>query len=183
VFEFVRRVTAARAIRGVSPVRVVAGLAAGLSLLACAGGDEGSGGHSAQTHFASNGARIFYTGTSDSGTPILAAESFGGPARPPVKSCADCHGPDGGGGLVATDSGAVRAPGIAFARLASPQSYPGHEGYDEAKLALTLRTGVRIDGYLLSPLMPRWQMTTRDMNDLIAHLKTLDPHSASDPPR
>jgi hypothetical protein len=34
---------------------------------------------------------------------------------------------------------------------------------------------VRIDGYLLSPAMPRWNLSPGDMKDLIEHLKTLGP--------
>lgn len=132
------------------------------------------------TVYATNGARIYYTAKSESGDPILSSAAFGDATGPPAKACADCHGADGGGGAIPTDSGYVRTPPIAFARLASPVSYRGGRGFDEATLALTLRTGIRVDGYLLSPLMPRWQMSNSDMNDLIAHLKTFDAHAGWD---
>ena len=137
----------------------------------------------AATEFASNGARIFYTSQSVRGTPILSAPAFGLQPVPAGRSCSDCHGADGGGGALQTDSGWVRTPGIAYARLSSPETYQGGEAYAEATLALTLRTGVRVDGYLLSPLMPRWQMSNEDMDDLITHLKTLDAHAAPDAAR
>lgn len=135
------------------------------------------------TLFASNGARIFYTSKSSRATPILSAPGFGDPAVLASRSCSDCHGADGAGGALQTDSGWVRVPGIAFARLSSEATYPGGQAYDEATLALTLRTGVRVDGYLLSPLMPRLQMSNEDMSDLIAHLKTLSYKAAPDDAR
>lgn len=141
------------------------------------GSSQGAGAES--TTYATNGARIYYTAKSESASPILTASTLGGELRPAAKACVDCHGADGAGSAIPTDSGYVRTPGIAFARLSSPLTYTGGVSYDEATLALTLRTGVRVDGYLLSPLMPRWQMSNTDMHDLIAHLKALDLQAGS----
>ena len=137
--------------------------------------EQGDAGSPGETVYASNGARIFYTSTSQSGSPILASEAFGATPRPPLRSCADCHGPDGGGLVVRTDSGTLRTPPIYYSRLTAPGTYAGGRVYDEASLALTLRTGVRVDGYLLSPAMPRWTLSSDDARDLIEHLKSLGP--------
>jgi len=134
---------------------------------------------SGETVYASNGARIFYTSTTHSGAPILASEEFGEMPRPPLRSCADCHGPDGAGLVIRTDSGTLRTPPIYYSRLSSPGTYAGGRAYDEASLALTLRTGVRVDGYLLSPAMPRWTLSSEDARDLILHLKSLGPSPSS----
>jgi len=45
--------------------------------------------------------------------------------------------------------------------------------YTDATFGLTLRTGVTPDGRKLDLLMPRWQMTARDLDDLILYLKSL----------
>ena len=129
----------------------------------------------ASTVYATSGARIYYTATSENGTRLSVAPSFGEPPQPATRSCADCHGADGAGGVLETPDGFRQTPPIAFSRLASPSTYREGRTYDEATLALTLRTGVRIDGYLLDTLMPRWQMSPQEMQELIAHLKTLDP--------
>lgn len=136
---------------------------------------EGESARPEETVYASNGARIYYTSTSESGSPILAAGAFGETPRPPLRSCADCHGPDGGGLVIRSDSGTLRTPPIFYSRLSGPGTYAGGRVYDEASLALTLRTGVRVDGYLLSPAMPRWTLSTEDARDLISHLKSLGP--------
>ena len=153
----------------------LAGTIVGLGLLgaaSCRSGDDGA--ESTPNVFATNGARIYYTSKSASGSPILASTSFGDAPAMPSRSCADCHGADGRGMVIEADSGYVQTPAINFARLASPDAYAGGRSYDESTLALTLRTGVRVDGYLLSGLMPRWSLTAEDMKDLVDHLKTLD---------
>lgn len=149
----------------------------GILCWSCQGGtgDQSQSGAAGDTVYGSNGARIFYTATSQSGSPVLASEKFGDPPRPPLRACADCHGPDGGGLRFRTDSGTLQTPAIDYARLSKPGVYAGGRAFDEASLALTLRSGVRVDGYLLSPLMPRWTLSSADMRDLINHLKSLGP--------
>jgi mono/diheme cytochrome c family protein len=159
--------------------RCQAGLVICAVLWSCQGSSTdrtGSAGGEA-TVYATNGARIFYTAVSQSGSPILTADAFGEAPALASRACADCHGADGGGGVIRTDTLALRTPAIDFARLSAPDTYAGGRAYDEASLALTLRTGVRIDGYLLSPAMPRWTMSSEDMLDLIEHLKSLGPQA------
>jgi cytochrome c553 len=149
-------------------------LACGATFAACQGSrtGESDSGTSAGTVYASNGARIYYTAaTADA--PILVAAQFGDPPSRATRSCADCHGADGAGLVIETDSGFVQAPDIRYARLTAPGTYAQGRVYDDATLALTLRTGVRVDGYLLSSVMPRWVLSAEDMQDLLAHLKTL----------
>lgn len=127
------------------------------------------------TTYASNGARIYYEARNSTGAPVLASREFGEPASPALRSCADCHGADGAGGVIESDSERVRTPSIQYARLTAADPSSGVLGYTDASLALTLRTGVRVDGDVLSPVMPRWNLSTQDMTDLIEHLKTLGP--------
>lgn len=161
-------------IRRVAPILTL--LASSL-VQSCQGAGKGGDGSADGdvTVYASSGAQIFYSATSPSGSPILVSDNFGDTPRPASRSCADCHGPDGSGAVIRTDSGTARTPAIHYSRLADPETYAGGRGYDEARLALTLRSGVRLDGYLLSPAMPRWTLSGEDMKSLIEHLKTLGP--------
>ena len=49
--------------------------------------------------------------------------------------------------------------------------------YTDASLALAIREGIDASGKKLSPLMPRYPLSDRDMAGLMAYLKTLAAHN------
>lgn len=127
--------------------------------------------------FASNGEQIFFTGTSSRGTIFTTEGPFwfqmhGG-------GCATCHGPNGHGGRVAM-MGSFTAPNITYKVLTGEEESEenheeGHEAYTDAQIKQAITRGIEPDGGELSQNMPRWQMSDKDLDDVIEYLKTLDP--------
>lgn len=51
----------------------------------------------------------------------------------------------------------------------------GEQGmqYTDALIRRAVTRGIDADGQELSPIMPRWQLTDAEWNELLAYLKTL----------
>lgn len=133
-------------------------------------GPFGAGGPSG---FRSNGERIYYTATSSSGDPITFS---GGPHWFQVHGggCVDCHGPEGRGGYPVPMTNQV-APDIRYNTLASEKHEEmEHPPYTEALLKQAITKGLDPAGKPLNYAMPRWEMSERDLDDLVDYLKTLD---------
>lgn len=117
--------------------------------------------------FKSNGQRIYYTATSNSGQVITAS---GGPHWFLMHggSCIDCHGPDGRGGYIVpmTDE---TSPNITYKALTSEENPP----YTDDTIKRAITEGLDPAGHKLSNTMPRWNMADSDLDDLISYLKTL----------
>ncbi len=124
--------------------------------------------------FVSNGEQIFFTGTSSRGTITTTRGPFwfqmhGG-------GCATCHGPDGRGGRV-TMMGSFTSPNITYKVLTGEEEgnhEEEHEPYTDTLIKRAITRGIEPDGEELDRNMPRWQMSDKDINDLIEYLKTLD---------
>ena len=89
--------------------------------------------------------------------------------------CVNCHGEDGRG---RPEAGMVPAD-IRWRTLSAPVGRPylgrsRHAAYDEMRTAGAIRDGVDPSGSALSPGMPRYRISARDMADLIAWLKLLE---------
>ncbi len=118
------------------------------------------------TAYASNGQQIYFTGTSQSGSPIL-PEMQGMRMMPPGHlACASCHGPDGRGGKVSMMMSTFSAPDIRWSVLSQ-------EGYTTDTLKRAISEGLDESGDALEWQMPRWRMSAGDMNDLVNYLQTL----------
>lgn len=123
--------------------------------------------------FTSNGEQIFFTGTSARDT----ITTTGGPFWFQMHGggCATCHGPDGKGGTVIM-MGRFTAPNITYKVLTGQASgEEDHKPYTDALIKRAITRGIDSNGDRLSQNMPRWQMSDRDLNNLIDYLKTLDP--------
>ena len=105
--------------------------------------------------FKSNGERIYFTAQSSSGDPISYSGGIG--MMNQSFSCASCHGPKGKGG--------IDVPDITWDNLT--------EEFNEQQVKLVITKGIEPDGKLLDTEMPRWQMSERDLDDLVNFLKTL----------
>lgn len=88
--------------------------------------------------------------------------------------CAACHGPQGQG----FSTPAFTAPNITYANLTNPTGMREPSGsrgptYTDAAIARAVTTGIDAEGQPLDQTMPRWQLTQREMADLLAYLRTL----------
>ena len=135
--------------------------------------------------YRSNGEQIYFTATSQRGTPITSDISMGMMGGG-MQTCASCHGPAGRGRRGRVMMRAFEAPDIRYQTLTAEEH--GEEGEEEAdkehpmehepftdetiKQAIT--EGVEPDGESLEWPMPRWTMSDEDLDDLLEFLKTLD---------
>jgi ABC-type branched-subunit amino acid transport system substrate-binding protein len=121
------------------------------------------------------GKQIYIQGTSASGKEILAylGESsleVSGSAMP----CANCHGFNGEG----KPEGGIDPSNITWESLTKPYGLTHangrrHPAYTERGLELAITRGTDPAGNKLQNVMPRYQMTSGDIADLIAYLKRL----------
>jgi cytochrome c oxidase subunit 2 len=138
--------------------------------------------------YRSNGERIYFTGTSETGPPIT-AEMPGMHSMPSgMMTCAACHGTDGRGGPVRMMMATFTAPDIRYDNLTSPEHGAGedeehddgeaghaeHPPYTDQTIKRAITEGVDPAGEPLEWMMPRWRMTDGQLNDLIAYLKAID---------
>ncbi len=107
-----------------------------------------------------NGRDIFATGKDIRGASIVARHP------PLMHSCAACHRPDGAGG-VHLPGGAVSAD-LRHAALVTHQKHP----YTVALLERAISTGIDNEGKPLDPVMPRWQLSKRDLNAVSVYVYT-----------
>jgi mono/diheme cytochrome c family protein len=107
-----------------------------------------------------NGRSIFQTGKDSNGVQIT--------AKPLalMNSCAACHRADGSGGLH-LPGGAVSAD-LRYKALVSSQTQP----YTLPLLERAISTGIDDDGQALSPVMPRWKLSARDLHDVSTYVLT-----------
>jgi len=127
-----------------------------------------------KTSFQSNGERIYYTGFNDQGQRIPTTQGpvwlymHGG-------SCVDCHGVNGRGG-VPVMMGEEIPHDITYGVLISEAGHgeeEEHPSYTDETIKISIRDGINPRGELLDPTMPRWQMSDRDLDDLLEYLKIL----------
>lgn len=165
---------------GITLVAVFAAvLAAGGYFNRSAAGPEGLEGYGYQRQvYPSNGARIYFTGTNQRGERI---PTRGGPMWLGMHGggCVSCHGEDGRGG-VPVMMGAEIPPDIRYPVLTGEEHE--HEGEEEGEhppytdetIKRAITQGVNPAGDPLNITMPRWRLSERDLDDLLAFLKTLD---------
>lgn len=115
----------------------------------------------------SNGERIYYTGTSDSGQPI----TYSGGIMMMRLACVNCHGTDGHGGRVRLMMSSFDVPNIAWPVLS--KAGDDRPAYDEQAFKTAVTQGIDPSGSDLEAPMPVWQMSAGDLDDLLAFIKTL----------
>jgi cytochrome c553 len=147
-----------------------------LVLAACGPLGRGAG------HYASNGERIYFTGTSANGRISYRGGNLGGGMMGVGQlACADCHGSDGRGGQHLMHMTMMDAPDIRWSTLTeaehgdhSDKEEIEHPPYDEETFKRAVTQLLDPGGNPLDPAMPRWRMSDQDLDDLMAYLKTLD---------
>lgn len=146
--------------------------------------------------FETNGERIYFTATSNSGDPITYS---GGPETGMMMTggmyaCVSCHGTDARGGRHMMHMQVMNAPDIRWSSLAeghhheegeneettesNNETHDGelsehHEQYTFKDFKNALEKGKHPDGDELSSDMPRWHMSDRDLKDLMDYLQSL----------
>jgi ABC-type branched-subunit amino acid transport system substrate-binding protein len=123
----------------------------------------------------SRGKQIYLLGTSKSGKDILAyvgepALELPGSTMP----CANCHGTNGQG----KPEGGIDPSNITWETLTKPYgvthtSGRKHPAYTMRALELAITRGLDPAGNKLLSVMPRYQMTKEDLDDLLVYLKRL----------
>lgn len=137
------------------------------------------------TEFVSNGERIYFTGRSASGSPII---SNGGIAplnmhmRMHDTGCVTCHGTKREG-LRLWPQLWIKAPALTIEALFANETHKDetddhghHESYDDETLRRAIISGIGPADDQLDIAMPRWSMNRSDLNDLIAYLKQSHDH-------
>lgn len=121
--------------------------------------------------YSSVGERIYFTGQSGSGTTIGA---IGGHHHMQMHggSCVTCHGADREGGGRMWPWFWVTAPSLTQSALLGDHEDTGHshDVYDASSLKRAITDGVNPAGEQLDDLMPRWQMSEQDMDELVHFL-------------
>lgn len=115
------------------------------------------------------GKQIYLHGTTSSGEPIVASlgeASLEVPGN--VMPCASCHGIYGKG----KPEGTIRPSNLRWESLTTAATANRvHPPYTEASLAVAITEGKDPAGNKLRSAMPRFQIPTADVADLIAYLK------------
>ncbi len=115
------------------------------------------------------GQAIFETGADANGQPI--PYSGGMMMR---ASCAGCHGLDGRG----LRTRMFVSPNITYRNMTDPAGMVDPDGgrgmqYTDELIRRAVTQGLDAEGKPLAYLMPHWQLTDAEWNDLLAYLKTL----------
>jgi cytochrome c oxidase subunit 2 len=129
-------------------------------------------GSSNTQEYSSNGQRIYFTSTSDSGDRITYTGGPGGMMQGPL-ACVTCHGREGHGGTVQFMMESYNVPNITWPELTGPDPDMEHPPYTEETLKRAITQGLDPGGGELEYPMPRWQMSAQDLNDLVGFIKTL----------
>jgi mono/diheme cytochrome c family protein len=155
--------------------RKILGLLPLLLLASCSPGQEHFGGGPAT--FASNGERIYFSGTSASGQAIIASggssmmnrhrQIHGG-------GCAVCHGAEREGKRLWPQFW-IKAPALTAEALFSDkhehEGHADHGNYDTESLRMAITAGVNPMGEPFDAAMPRWTMSPADLKDLVTYLR------------
>jgi cytochrome c oxidase subunit 2 len=118
---------------------------------------------------AARGEWIFRTGTDPNGQLI----PYSGGMMMSM-SCAGCHGADGRG----LGTPMFVGPNITYRNLTDPAGMREPDGgrgpiYNDRLIHRAVTEGIDAEGKPLAWPMPRWQLTDRQWEDLLAYLKTL----------
>jgi cytochrome c oxidase subunit II len=126
--------------------------------------------------FESNGERIYFTGTSASGPRITAQMPGMHRIRGIQMACASCHGEDGRGGTVRLMMDTINVPDIRYHTLTEGVHGDDHDHpvYTDEDIVRAITRGVNPIGEPLERMMPRWNMSAEQLEDLLDYLKTLE---------
>jgi hypothetical protein len=120
-----------------------------------------------KTRFSSNGERIFYSGINSKGEPVNNSHSMQG------GGCAMCHGADAKGmRMMMMDAPSLKWDSLTDSKGHTHPSGRKHPPFTEPSFKICVLAGFDSGGNQLSTMMPRWEMSNEDLDDLIDYLKT-----------
>ena len=129
---------------------------------------------------ASTGELIYFTGINSEGARIEfdGGPEFGGMMMGSYLTCASCHGPEGHDGYHVMHMTPMDAPDIRYAALINedeehPEHEDEHSAYNLEAFRMAVIEGKHPGGEPLSRLMPRWDLSEQDLEDLFEFLKTI----------
>ncbi len=131
------------------------------------------GGEAWPASFVSNGERIYFTGTSNSGNGITSSGG-GMHQRMMGGGCASCHGADRRGGRLMPQFWKKAPPLTREALIDAHEEGGGHDdhgSYNPDTLKRAVFEGIDPSGASLDELMPRWSMSDSDWQDLLEYLR------------
>ena len=123
------------------------------------------------------GHRIYLRGSGSAPIQAVVGGDASAPIPATVTPCVNCHGYDGRG----KKEGGLAPSDLQWSVLTKPYASGArtHGAYTPATLRRAFTMGFDPAGNTLDPAMPRYQMSMRDADDLVAYLRTLG--TASDP--
>jgi len=127
------------------------------------GGPSGSG------NYSSVGERIWLSGVGSDGNEIVrsAPRVSQGALMMGGGGCGSCHAANGRGGTIRMMTGTeIKAPDVTYAALIK-------DGFTDATIGKAITEGLDESGKPLKDAMPRWQMSSADLDATIAYLKVL----------
>jgi cytochrome c oxidase subunit II len=127
--------------------------------------------------YTSNGERIYFTGQSETGPQITSQMQGMHRMQAGRMACVDCHGSDGRGGTVRMMMSSFDAPDIRYSTLIEGEhedAHGEHPPYLNEDIKRAITEGIDPAGEELDWIMPRWEMTDEQLNDVIAYMKTLE---------
>jgi cytochrome c oxidase subunit 2 len=145
--------------------------------------DKGNGTSWGVGSFDSNGKRIYFTATSEGGSAITYTR---GPSNGMMMmggslSCASCHGTDARGGKHTMHMETMYASDIRWSALSGEHNVEHadtgeqhkHLAYNFEAFRNSVERGKHPDGDELQKDMPRWNISDKDLQDLMDYLKSL----------
>ena len=138
--------------------------------------DTGAGEENRQ--YSSLGESIYYEGIGSKGRKIPYTNGPHWMWMMGMKGCVNCHGIDGKGGFAMMMT-SKEAPAITYESLTSEVHHHNgqeevHEGkYNDESIKQAITNGIDPSGKKLNYIMPRWNMTDVELNELIKYLKEL----------
>ena len=120
--------------------------------------------------YSSVGERIWLTGVGSDGNAVVrsAPRVSQGALMMGGGGCGSCHAASGRGGTIRMMIGTeIKAPDVTYGALIK-------EGFTDATIRQAIIKGIDESGKPLKEAMPRWQMSSADMDATIAYLKVLD---------
>ncbi len=129
-----------------------------------------------KSDYSSNGEMIYLTSIDEDGNII---QPKSGPFSYNTRmmmmrplACVSCHGIDAKGGFNFPD-GKTESSDIRWKTLSKEDpDEREHEPFDEAAFKKAVRDGIEPNGDRLSYYMPQWDISDKDLDDLITYLKT-----------
>jgi cytochrome c oxidase subunit 2 len=118
------------------------------------------------------GEKIYYAGIGSDGRII--SFTGGSQAVMRVRGCVSCHGVDGKGEIPLMMTSKM-ATDITYASLINGKRESDEKEipYTDKTIKLAITQGIDSSGKKLNIVMPRWNMSDRDLNELLMYLKEL----------